>query len=173
MSTTNTWAIDPTHSEIGFSVSHMMFSKVRGTFETYEAKIASDEQLKNSAISVEIATNSVNTRNEQRDGHLKGEDFFDAENFPKIIFQSETADLKSGTINGEIDIKGVRKQIPVKIDFHGEGKDPWGNTRIAFAFNAELSRKDFGLTWNTALETGGVLVGDKVDLQGEIQLVKA
>lgn len=173
MSTTNNWAIDPTHSEIGFSVKHMMFSKVRGTFDEFKAEIAASDDFDNTSIAVEINTNSVNTRNEQRDEHLVGADFFDTSVHPKITFNSTGGNLKTGKIEGEIEVKGVKKSIPLNIDFHGEGKDPWGNTRVAFGFETKINRKDFGLTWNTALETGGVLVGEDVAITGEIQLVKA
>jgi polyisoprenoid-binding protein YceI len=173
MSTTNTWSIDPTHSEIGFSVKHMMFSKVRGTFEEFTANITADDQFQSTDIQVNIEAKSVNTRNEQRDAHLVSAEFFDAEQFPKLTFQVAAGDMKSGKIPGKLSIKGIEKEVVLDIDFHGEGKDPWGNIRAAFAFESELNREDFGLTWNVPLEAGGVLVGKTVTLSGEIQLVKA
>jgi len=169
---TNTWAIDPTHSEIGFTVKHMMFTKVNGTFDTIEATINAEEGFKNATINAKIDATSVNTRNEQRDGHLKSADFFDTEKHPDITFTASVPELKSGTIEGEFTMHGVTKRIPLDIEFHGEAKDPWGNEKAAFSFESTINRKDFGLTWNSALETGGVLVGEDVTLRGEIQLVK-
>ncbi len=169
---TNTWAIDPTHSEIGFTVKHMMFTKVNGTFDNVEATIKAEEGFKNATINAKIDATSVNTRNEQRDGHLKSADFFDTETHPDITFTANVPELKTGTIEGEFTLHGVTKRIPLDIEFHGEAKDPWGNEKAAFSFESTINRKDFGLTWNSALETGGVLVGEDVTLRGEIQLVK-
>lgn len=170
---TNNWAIDPTHSEVGFSVKHMMFTKVTGTFDTVNATVKADEGFTNATIEATIDTASINTRNADRDGHLKSADFFDAENHPTITFKAELPELKSGTIEGEFSLHGITKRIPLELEFHGEGKDPWGNEKAAFSFESSINRKDFGLTWNSALETGGVLVGEDVKLRGEIQLVKA
>ena len=169
---TNNWAIDPTHSEVGFSVKHMMFTKVTGTFDNVNATVKADEGFKNATIEATIDADSINTRNADRDGHLKSGDFFDVENHPKITFKAEIPELKSGTIEGEFSMHGVTKRIPLEVEFHGEGKDPWGNQKAAFSFESSINRKDFGLTWNSALETGGVLVGEDVKLRGEIQLVK-
>ena len=171
MSTTK-WTIDPSHSEVGFSVKHMMFTKVTGTFDAVNATVEAEDGFKNVVIDATIDTASVNTRNEQRDGHLKSGDFFDVENHPQITFKAELPELKSGKIEGEFQLHGVTKRIPLDIEFHGEGKDPWGNEKAAFSFESSINRKDFGLTWNSALETGGVLVGEDVKLRGEIQLVK-
>lgn len=171
MSTTK-WVIDPAHSEVGFSVKHMMFTKVNGTFDQVDATVEAEDGFKNVTINALIDASSVNTRNEQRDGHLKSGDFFDVEQFPSITFKATADELKSGNITGEFNLHGVTKELPLKIEFHGEGKDPWGNQKAAFSFESQINRKDFGLTWNSALETGGVLVGEDVKLRGEIQLVK-
>ncbi len=167
------WNVDPTHSEIGFSVKHMMFSTVRGTFNDFSGSLEAEEGLKNAKLKAEIQVSSVDTRNEQRDEHLKGTDFFDAEKFPTIRFESTLDELKSGKVVGEFEMHGHKQSLPLEIEFHGEALDPWGNTRAALSFTTEINRKDYGLTWNSALETGGVLVGENVKLHGDIQLVKA
>lgn len=172
MSTTK-WTIDPSHSEIGFSVKHMMISRVRGTFNSFNATIEAEEGFKKPVISAEIDVNSIDTRNEDRDNHLRSADFFDVEVFPTIKFHATPESLTSGNITGTFDLHGVTKEIPLKIEFYGEGKDPWGNHKVGFGFETEINRKDFGLTWNSTLEAGGVLVGENVKLEGEIQLIKS
>jgi polyisoprenoid-binding protein YceI len=167
-----TWTIDPTHSEVGFTVKHMMITKVNGTFDAVNAVIDAEDGFKNAVIEATIETASVNTRNEQRDGHLKSADFFDVENHPIITFKAEVSELASGTLNGEFSMHGVTKTIPLNIDFYGEVTDPWGNKKTGMSFEATINRKDFGLVWNAALETGGVLVSEDVKLRGELQFVK-
>lgn len=167
-----TWTVDPAHSEIGFSVKHMMFTKVTGTFDQFSATIVADEDFKNAAIEGKIETASINTRNADRDGHLKSADFFDVEQFPSITFNANTEALSSGKIQGEFSLHGITKPVELEIDFHGAGKDPWGNMKAGFSFTTKINRKDFGLTWNAALETGGVLVGEDVQIRGEIQLAQ-
>ena len=171
MSTTK-WTIDPSHSEVGFSVKHMMFTKVTGTFDAVNATVEAEDGFKNVVIDATIDTASVNTRNEQRDGHLKSGDFFDVENHPQITFKAELPELKSGKIEGEFSLHGVTKRIPLDIEFHGEGKDPWGNEKAGFTITGKINRTDYGLNWNAALETGGVLVSEEVKLFAEIQLIK-
>lgn len=171
MSTTK-WTIDPTHSEIGFTVKHMMITKVNGTFDAVNAVIEAEEGFKNAYMEATIETASVNTRNEQRDGHLKSPDFFDVENHPVITFKAELGELKSGKIEGEFTMHGVTKKIPLEVDFYGEVTDPWGNKKTGLSFESVINRKDFGLGWNAALETGGVLVSEDVKLRGELQFVK-
>lgn len=171
MSTT-TWSVDPAHSEIGFSVKHMMFTKVTGTFDAFEANITTDEALNNAQIDCTIQAVSVNTRNEQRDTHLKSPDFFSVEEFPTIQFSANGAAIPSGKINGNISLHGVSKPIELDVEFHGIGNDPWGNTKAGFSFKTSVNRKDFGLSWNAPLEAGGILVGEEVAIRGEIQLAK-
>lgn len=166
------WTIDPTHSEVGFTVKHMMITKVNGTFDTVSATIESEVDFKNAYLEATIETASVNTRNEQRDGHLKSPDFFDVENHPVIAFKAELPELKSGTIEGEFTMHGITKTIPLNLDFYGEVTDPWGNIKTGLSFESTINRKDFGLIWNAALETGGVLVSEDVKLRGDIQFVK-
>lgn len=168
-----TWTVDPAHSEIGFSVKHMMFTKVTGTFDAFEAIVNAEDDFSNAVISGKIDAGSVNTRNEQRDGHLKSADFFNVEQFPTIEFTATANELKTGTIEGEFTLHGITKPISLAVEFHGVGADPWGNMKAGFSFTSKINRKDFGLEWNAALETGGVLVGEDVTLRGEIQLAKA
>lgn len=172
MSTTK-WTVDPAHSEIGFSVKHMMFTKVTGTFDAFEANVEANDDFTNATIHGKIDAASVNTRNEQRDGHLKSPDFFDVEQFPAIEFKATEAELKAGKINGEFTMHGITQPVELNVEFHGVGNDPWGNTKAGFSFETKINRKDFGLTWNAALDAGGVLVGEDVSIRGEIQLAKA
>lgn len=172
MSTT-TWALDPAHSELGFSVKHMMFTKVNGTFDAFEASLESNEDFSAATLKGKIEVASVNTRNEQRDGHLKSPDFFDVENHPAIEFAAENVSLTGGTIPGTLTMRGVSKPVELHVEFHGTGKDPWGNTKAGVSFETKINRKDFGLNWNAALEAGGVLVGEDVTIRGEIQFAQA
>ncbi len=172
MSTT-TWALDPAHSELGFSVKHMMFTKVNGTFDAFEASLESNEDFTAATLKGKIEVASVNTRNEQRDGHLKSPDFFDVENHPAIEFAAENVSLTGGTIPGTLTMRGVSKPVELHVEFHGTGKDPWGNTKAGVSFETKINRKDFGLNWNAALEAGGVLVGEDVTIRGEIQFAQA
>ena len=172
MSTT-TWALDSAHSELGFSVKHMMFTKVNGTFDAFEASLESNEDFTAATLKGKIEVASVNTRNEQRDGHLKSPDFFDVENHPAIEFAAENVSLAGGTIPGTLTMRGVSKPVELHVEFHGTGKDPWGNTKAGVSFETKINRKDFGLNWNAALEAGGVLVGEDVTIRGEIQFAQA
>jgi polyisoprenoid-binding protein YceI len=172
MSTT-TWALDPAHSELGFSVKHMMFTKVNGTFDAFEASLKSNEDFTATTLKGKIEVASMNTRNEQRDGHLKSPDFFDVENHPVIEFSAENVSLTGGTIPGTLTMRGVSKPVELHVEFHGTGKDPWGNTKAGVSFETKINRNDFGLNWNAALEAGGVLVGEDVTIRGEIQFAQA
>jgi polyisoprenoid-binding protein YceI len=170
------WAIDPTHSEIGFKVKHMMFTNVSGKFTQFEAAIENeDEAFATSKINFSADVNSVDTANADRDNHLRGADFFDVENFAKLTFNS-TSILKVNEgeykIIGDLTIKDVTKNITLEAEYSGLMKDPWGNTKIGLSLNGKINRKDFGLTWNAALETGGVLVGEDIKLAAEVQFVK-
>lgn len=172
----STWTIDPTHSEIGFKVKHMMFTNVSGKFNQFEATIENqDEAFETSKINFSTDVNSVDTSNTDRDNHLKSADFFDADNFPKLTFTS--TEIQKNTdgkykISGDLTIKDVTKNISFETEYSGFMKDPWGNTKIGLSLNGKINRKDFGLTWNAALETGGVLVGEDIKLIAEVQFVK-
>ncbi len=176
MATTN-WTIDPVHSEIGFKVKHMMFTNVSGKFERYEATIITeDDDFENAKLDFSADTASINTGNTERDNHLKSADFFDPEKNPKLTFTSKSFTKKSGDdyeLNGDLTING--HTTPVKLDgeFGGLMKDPWGNTKAAMNITGKINRKDYGINWNSVLETGGVLVSDEVRLNIELQLVKS
>ena len=170
------WVIDPTHSEIGFKVKHMMFTNVSGKFNAFETTIENeDDNFETSKINFSANVNSVDTNNTDRDNHLRSADFFDAEVFPKISFTS--TDIKKLNdamfeINGELTVKNVTKNIVLEAEYSGLMTDPWGNTKIGLSLAGKINRKDFGLTWNSTLETGGVLVGEEIKLLSEIQLIK-
>ena len=174
MSTTR-WAIDPTHSSVGFKVKHMMFTNVKGNFEKYEATIISDEDdFTNASIEFSADINSINTNNADRDTHLKSGDFFDAENHPKLTFKASSF-TKSGDdyeIAGDLSMRGVTKFVKFPAEFSGLMTDPWGNTKAGLNISGKINRKDWGLNWNSALETGGVLVSEEVKLEIELQLAK-
>jgi polyisoprenoid-binding protein YceI len=171
-----TWAIDPTHSEIGFKVKHMMFTNVSGKFNLFEADITNEEDnFETSVINFSAEVNSINTGNDDRDNHLRSADFFDVESFGKLTFKSTSVKkVNEGEykISGDLTIKEVTKNITLDAEYSGLMKDPWGNTKIGLSLNGKINRKEFGLTWNAALETGGVLVGEDIKLNAEVQFVK-
>jgi len=174
MSTTK-WAIDPTHSEIGFKVKHMMFTNVSGSFKTYDATITTeDDTFENANIEFSADINSINTNNADRDNHLKSGDFFDADNHPKLTFKA-TSFTKKGDdyeLTGDLSLRGATKSVKLDAEFSGLMKDPWGNTKAGLNLFGKINRKDWGLNWNSALEAGGVLVGEEVKLNIELQLIK-
>ncbi|GGH75655.1 polyisoprenoid-binding protein YceI [Pullulanibacillus pueri] len=167
------WVIDETHSSVDFSVKHMMVSKVKGTFHNFDATIEADPtDLTTADITFNIDLESIDTRNQDRDNHLKSADFFDVEKYPKITFKStkivKTSDDEYD-VTGDVSLHGVTKPVTFAVTFEGQGQDPWGNQVAGFSATGKISRSDFGLTWNTTLETGGVLVGDDVKLSLEIE----
>jgi polyisoprenoid-binding protein YceI len=162
------WNIDPSHSEVGFTVRHLM-TKVRGQFETFEGKVTTGETLADTKAEATIDLNSVNTRDEQRDGHLRSADFFDVENSGPMTFTSTFFDGTSA--KGDLTIKGVTKAVELDVEFLGIDTDPWGNSRIGFEATTEISRKDFGVDFNIPLDGGKLLVGDKVSITLSIQAV--
>jgi polyisoprenoid-binding protein YceI len=168
--------LDTTHSEIAFTVRHMMFSKVRGQFTKWSGTVAYDAaDPSKSKVDVDIDVDSIDTREEKRDGHLKSPDFFDAAKFPKITFKSkrvEGAGKGHYKLTGDLAIHGVTKEVTLDVEQTGGGKDPWGNQRVGFSLKGSIHRADFGLTWNQALETGGVLLSDKVEIEAEVQVVQ-
>ncbi|KAB1229853.1 hypothetical protein DBR39_03920 [Chryseobacterium sp. KBW03] len=164
------WILDPTHSEITFKVKHMMISNVKGSFRTFTAEIDSeDEFFANAKTTATIQTDSVFTNNTDRDNHLKSAEFFNAEVHPTITFESQAL---NNSIVGNLTINGITKPVDLDVDFGGINVDPWGNTKAGFSFEGKISRKDFGLNWNAALEAGGVMVSDDVKVAGELQFVK-
>lgn len=173
-----TWNIDPVHSVAEFKVKHMMISNVKGQFTSLTGTMMLDEKdLTNSRVEASIDAASINTRDAQRDAHLKSADFFDVEKFPTLSFKStrvtRTADGELA-VAGDLTIHGVSRQVVFAVEGPTPpAKDPWGNIRVGLSANTKISRKDFGLTWNAALETGGILVGDDVAITLEVEFVKA
>lgn len=173
---TTKWAIDPTHSEIGFKVKHMMFTNVSGKFENYDATIITEsDDFTNASIEFSADIHSIDTRNTDRDNHLKSADFFDAENHPKMTFKASSftkVDDENYELAGDLTMRGVTKFVKLPAEFSGLMTDPWGNTKAGINVSGKVNRKDWGLNWNSALETGGVLVGEDVKLNIELQLLK-
>ncbi len=171
---TTKWVLDPTHSELTFKVKHMMIANVKGEFKNFSVDVEGDD-IFHSPLTVVIDTSSINTNNEQRDGHLKSADFFDVENHKEITFKSTSFKQKDDDeyeLKGLLTIKGISKEVILEVEFGGINKDPWGNEKAGFSVEGKINRKDWGLNWNAALETGGVLVSEEVKIAGEIQFVK-
>jgi polyisoprenoid-binding protein YceI len=172
---TGTWAIDESHSTVGFAVKHAVVATTRGKFTSYSGGATIDAaNPESSSLWVEIDAASVDTGNEQRDGHLKSADFWNAEANPKITYKSNTVKVDGDTIitSGDLTIGTVTHPVDVEWEFGGVAKDPWGNTKAGFEGSATINRKDWGITWNAALETGGFLIADKVKLVLEIEAGK-
>ena len=175
MSTT-TWVIDAAHSELLFKVKHLMISNVKGQFTSFTGTITCDgDDFSTMKVHATVNASSISTNNIDRDGHLKSADFFDADKFPTLTFSSTQVEKKGEnelSVTGDLTIKGVTKPVVLDVEAGGINKDPWGNTKAGFSFQTRINRKDFGLNWNAALETGGVLVSDEVTITGDIQLTK-
>jgi polyisoprenoid-binding protein YceI len=175
-STRTVWAIDPAHSNVGFGVKHMMFTTVRGRFGDVRGTITLDEQrLENSSVEVEIDVASIDTRDEKRDAHLRSADFFDAAQFPTMTFRSTRVEPRRGDearVTGDLTIHGVTREVTLDTTMTGRGTNPWGVDVIGFEASTRISRKDFGLEWNVALESGGFLVGDEIKIELDIEAAK-
>ena len=173
---TGDYTVDAAHSRVGFVARHAMITKVRGQFETYDAHAHIDfDSPEKSSAQITIDTASIDTRNEQRDGHLRTNDFFDVANHPQITFSStsvERTDDETFRVAGDLTIKGVTKPVAIDFEFTGSAKDPYGNIRLGFEGQLTVNRRDWGVEWNAPLETGGVLVSDKVVLELEISAVQ-
>ena len=173
---TGSYTLDPAHTRIGFVARHAMVTKVRGAFNEFEGTATLDgANPANSSAQVTISTASIDTRNAQRDGHLRSNDFLAMDEYPQITFASTGArqvDDSTFELTGDLTIKGVTNPITIPLSFEGAAKDPFGNLRVGFEGAVTINRKDYGITWNAALETGGVLVSDKVTLEFEISAVK-
>ena len=169
-----TWAIDASHSRLGFEARHAVVTKVRGSFSDIDGIVVVADTLDASSVTVAARLDSVETGSADRDGHLKSADFFDVANTNDMTFTSTSiAPAGDGfAVTGDLTIKGTTRSVPVTFELLGVGGDPWGGTRIGFEGETEISRKDFGLTWNVALETGGVLVSDSVKLQFDVEAIK-
>jgi len=174
--TATTWDFDLSHSSVNFYVRHLMVSKVHGRFQTWGGTLVlDDEDITRSRVDVTIDVGSIDTREEKRDAHLRSADFFDAENFPKLTFKSTAVKRVSDDeleVLGDLTIRGETKPVTLKVETNGQVKDPWGGIRAGFSAKASISRKEFGLHWNALLETGGVVVGDKIEISLEIEAIQ-
>jgi polyisoprenoid-binding protein YceI len=175
--TTQHWNIDTAHSGINFSIRHMVIAKVRGRFTKYTGRVDLDEaDLTRTQIDVAIDASSLDTGVADRDAHLRSADFFDVETWPELRFRSTRIEAKGGEryrLVGALTIRDVTREVALDVEYGGRAKDPWGNERVGFLAKTSIDRKDFGLKWNQLLEAGGVLVGDRVDIELEVQAVKA
>lgn len=170
------WKIDGSHTRAGFSVRHMMIANVHGQFETVTGMVDFNEaDPARSSVDVQIDVASLNTRDEKRDAHLRSADFFDVEQHPTLTFKSRRVEKlgdNHGRIIGDLTIKGITKEVALDVEYLGQAKAPWGSTSAGFTARAKVNRKDWGLNWNVALEAGGVLVGDTVNIDIEAEIVK-
>jgi polyisoprenoid-binding protein YceI len=168
-----TWTIDPVHSDVSFTVRHMMVSKVRGQFTKFEGTITTAEDPLQSSVVVSIDPNSIDTRNEQRDNHMRSADFFEVEKYPTMTYRS-TAVRRDGDvwiIDGELELHGVTSPVPLSVEYNGAGPDPFGGTRVGFSATTELNRRDFGIDISMPMDGGGVVVGDKISVMLEVEAV--
>ena len=173
---TERWEIDSSHSSVHFSVRHLVIAKVRGTFARWSGTVqAPDGDFSRATVAVTIDAFSINTGVDQRDAHLRSADFFDVAQFPELTFAGKRVQPRSATeidVVGDLTIKGITREVVLRVEQHGQAKDPWGNIRAAFTATTSIDRKDFGLTYNQVLETGGVMVGDRIEIEAEIEAVK-
>ena len=170
-----TWVLDPAHSEVTFSVRHMMISKVRGTFGMKSATLIAPENPLEAKVEASVDVMSLDTKDDGRDAHLKSADFFDVENHPTMEFASTGAHVKGDEffVDGDLTIRGVTRPVSFEFEFGGFGTDPWGNYKAGATAKTVINREEFGLTWNAALETGGVLVSEKITLEFEISAIRS
>jgi polyisoprenoid-binding protein YceI len=170
------WALDPTHTEIQFKIRHLMITSVTGSFTKFDSTVeTTDDNFDTAKISFTADVNSITTNNEQRDGHLKSADFFEASKHPTLSFVSTEFEKVSGDeyiLLGDLSFHGVTKNIKLNVEHGGLIKDPWGNTRTGFTIEGKINRKDFGLSWNAATEAGGVVLGEDVKIHASVQFVK-
>ncbi|MEO6528758.1 MAG: YceI family protein [Gemmatimonadaceae bacterium] len=172
-----TWTLDPSHSAVEFSARHMMITTVKGRFAELTGTIVADDQdFSRSEVDVTITVASIDTRSDQRDGHLRSADFLDVEHFPELTFRStriDGASKESFRLTGDLTIRGTTRPITLDVTYEGAGQDPWGGTRMSFSAAGKIDRRDYGLTWNVGLEAGGILVSNEVKIQIEAQAVLA
>lgn len=173
---TDRWEIDSSHSSVHFSVRHLVIAKVRGTFARWSGTVqVPDGDFSKATVDVTVDASSIATGVDQRDAHLKSADFFDVAEYPELRFVGKRVRPRSGAdidVVGDLTIKGITREVVLHVEQLGQAKDPWGNLRAAFSAKTSIDRKDFGLTWNQVLETGGVMVGDRIEIEAEIQAVK-
>jgi polyisoprenoid-binding protein YceI len=173
---TERWEIDSSHSGVHFSVRHLVIAKVRGTFARWSGTVdVPGGDFSKATVAVTIDASSIDTGVEQRDAHLKSPDFFDVAQHPELRFVGKRVQARSGgdvDVVGDLTIKGITREVVLHVEQHGQAKDPWGNLRAAFTAKTSIDRRDFGLTWNQVLEAGGVMVGDRVEIEADIEAVK-
>ena len=170
-----TYAIDGSHTNLGVTARHLMVSKVRGYFSDVAGTVTIADDPLASSVELTVKADSIDTRDAQRDGHLKSADFLDVENYPELTFRSTSVEQVKGEtfrVTGDLTVRGVTRPVTVELEYQGTAKDPWGGSRIAFEAKGEIDREEFGITWNAALETGGVLVSKKLSFEFEGQAVK-
>lgn len=176
MDTTTKWVLDPSHSEILFKVKHLMITNVKGEFRKKEGELTSKgNDFSQATVNLKLDASSIDTNDDGRDAHLKSADFFDVENHKDISFEGTSfkkLDEENYQLKGMLAIKGIKKEVTLDAEFGGVNKDPWGNEKVGFSVTGKFNRKDWGLNWNAALETGGVLVSEEVKLNAEVQFVK-
>ncbi|MCG9910211.1 MAG: YceI family protein [Flavobacteriales bacterium] len=171
-----TWVIDPTHSNIGFKVKHLMISTVSGEFTKYAGTVTTEgDSFSGASVEFSAEVDSITTQNEQRDGHLKSADFFDAANHPSLTFKSTSfkkEDDDEFEMTGDLTLRGITRSVKLEVEFAGIVQDPYGNTKAGFSLKGKINRKDFGLTWSAVTEAGSIVVSDEIKLAMEVQLVK-
>jgi polyisoprenoid-binding protein YceI len=176
MATTN-WAFDPTHSELGFKIKHLMITNVSCSFKNFQVDVKTEgDDFRTAQIVAKADMHSINTNNEQRDAHLRNSDFFEADTYPELVFQStrvEKVDDETFNLHGDLTIKGITKPVTLTVEHSGLTKDPWGGERTGFVVTGKIKRSEWGINFNGVLETGGVMLGEEVKIHSEIQLVKA
>lgn len=170
------WALDPTHSNLGFKIKHLMISNVSGSFKNFNAELQSrGTDFSTAQINLTAAMESISTNQEQRDAHLRNADFFEVEKYPELTFTSkkvEKTDTDTFLLYGDLTLKGITKPVKLHVEFNGTVKDPWGNERAGFVITGKINRSEWGINFNAALETGGVVLSDEVRIHSEIELVK-
>jgi polyisoprenoid-binding protein YceI len=169
------WSIDPVHSEVGFSVRHMMVSKVRGRFTEFSGEIVTGDRPEDSSVTAEIGLSSINTGQEQRDAHIRSADFFEVETFPTMTYHSTGVRVEDGdfVLDGDLTLKGVTKNVPLRLELNGFGPDAYGGTRAGFTATAEINRRDFNVNFSAPMQNGGAVVADKIQIHLEIEAVLA
>ena len=169
------WSIDPVHSEVGFSVRHMMVSKVRGRFTEFSGELVTGERPEESSVTAEISLSSINTGNDQRDAHIRSADFFEVETFPTMTYHSTGVRVEDGdfVVDGDLTLKGVTKNVPLRLELNGFGPDAYGGTRAGFTATTEINRRDFNVNFSAPMQNGGAVVADKITIHLEIEAVLA
>jgi len=169
------WSIDPVHSEVGFSVRHMMVSKVRGRFNEFSGELVTGERPEDSSVTAEISLSSIITGQEQRDAHLRSADFFEVETYPTMTYKSTGVRVEGGdfVVDGDLTLKGVTKNVPLRLELNGFGPDAYGGTRAGFTATGEINRRDFNVNFSAPMQNGGAVVADKIQIHLEIEAVLA